>query len=451
MAGEDTSQLYTPEHHAGRLDKRLNTTNYIHPQETNLLNLHKVMEYNTQGQPVLRTTSGASPASNDAFGRLRVSNPLTLFDSFHRYNDNGKINTYTNGTASATANTDAGLIECSVGTASGDAVYRESTRVFAYQPGKSLQILTTFVMAPGKTNLRQRIGYFDTNNGVFLEQNGTTLYFRIRSYVTGAITYETVEQKDWNVDPLDGNGESSITLDITKAQILFFDVEWLGVGSVRCGFVIDGQFVLAHVFNHANIITSTYMTTACLPVRMEIENTGTTASSSLFKQICTTVISEGGYALTGRPLSIGHRLDAPYSLASPNTVYPIFSMRLKSDRLGAIVLPKNYSVGLSGNNNFRFMIIIGGVTTGGTWLDAGLTSSVEYNLTATSITGGRIAEWKQIIGSNQFAGVADVADPFAYQLERNTFTGVATELTICLTTSGNNVNVYGAINWEEIT
>ena len=432
-------------------DRRQNTTNYDHPQETNLLNIHRAMEYNSLGQPVLRTTSGASPTASDAFGRLRVSNPLTLFDSFHRYNDNGKISTYTSGTASATANTNAGLIECTVGTSSGDKVYRESNRVFAYQPGKSLQILTTFCMAPGKTNLRQRIGYFDTANGVFLEQDGTQLSFKIRSSTSGSLAYEIANQSDWNVDPLDGTGSSTLVLDITKAQILFFDIEWLGVGSVRCGFVIDGQFVLAHVFHHANQTTGTYMTTACLPVRMELENTGITASSSTYKQICTTVISEGGYALTGRPLSIGHTLASPYSLASPNTVYPVFSMRLKSTRLGGIVLPRNYSVGLTGNNNFRFMIIIGGTTSGGTWVDAGSDSSVEYNLTATSITGGRIAEWKQIIGSNQFAGVADVADPFAYQLERNTFTSTATELAICLTTSGNNVNTYAAINWEEIT
>jgi hypothetical protein len=448
---DDTSQLYTPEHHSGRLDARLNTTNYIHPQETNLLNLHKAMEYNDQGQPVIRTTSGASPATNDAFGRLRVSNPYTLFDSFHRYTDNGKINTYTNGTASATFDDNAGLINCSVGTASGDAVYRESNRVFAYQPGKSLQILTTFVMAPGKTNLRQRVGYFDTNNGVFLEQDGTKLYFRIRSYVTGAITYQTVEQKDWNVDPLNGTGTSTLVLDITKAQILFFDVEWLGVGSVRCGFVIDGQFVLAHVFNHANIIASTYMTTACLPIRLEIENTGVTASSSVLKQICSTVISEGGYVLTGSPLGIGHALNAPYNLTSPNTLYPIFSMRLKSNRLGAIVLPTGYSLGLSGNNNFTVEVRLGATTSGGTWISAGTNSSVEYNLTATGITNGRIVDWKQVIGSNQFAGSAPEQALFAYQLERNTFTGVATEYTICLVTSGNNVNTYASVNWEEVT
>lgn len=50
----DDSQLYTPAHHAGQLDQRLNSTNYIHPQETNLLNLVKSMEYNPGGQPAIR-------------------------------------------------------------------------------------------------------------------------------------------------------------------------------------------------------------------------------------------------------------------------------------------------------------------------------------------------------------------------------------------------------------
>lgn len=452
MAGEDSSQLYTPAHHSGQMDQRLNSTNYIHPQETNLLNLAKAMQYNDQGQPVIRTTSGASQTSSDAFGRLRVSNPLTLFDSFHRYNDNGKINTYTSGTATAIVDSNAAEVICTVGSASGDLVYRESTRVFAYQPGKSLQIMTTFVMAPGKANLRQRIGYFDTANGVMLELNGTQLSFKIRSSISGSVQYETANQQDWNIDPLDGTGVSTRTLDITKAQIMFTDIEWLGVGSVRCGFVIDGQFVLAHIFHHANRIADTYMGTACLPVRMEIENIGATTGSSVYKQICTTVISEGGYVLTGTPTSVGHAINAPYSLASPNTLYPIFSMRLKSNRLGAIVLPKGYSIGLSGNNNFTVELRIGGTASGGTWLSAGTNSSVEYNLTATSMSsGGRVAEWRQIIGSNQFAGLADIQEPFQYQLERNTFTNTSTEISICLITSGNNVNTYAAINWEEIT
>lgn len=58
MAGEDNSQLYTPAHHSGVLDQRLNSTNYIHPQETNLLNIAKAMQYNTDGEPELRVTLG---------------------------------------------------------------------------------------------------------------------------------------------------------------------------------------------------------------------------------------------------------------------------------------------------------------------------------------------------------------------------------------------------------
>ncbi len=430
---------------------RTNTTNYWHPQETNLLNLHKAMEYNNLGQPVLRTTSGAAPTANDAFGRLRVSNPLTLFDSFYRYNDNSKFNNYTSGTASITSSNVSAMTSMTIGTTSGDAAHRETTRVFAYQPGKSLQVMTTFTLAQTKENLRQRVGYFDTTNGVYLEQTGSTVTLNIRSSVSGSLQYETVSQSDWNGDPLNGNGISTLVLDLTKAQLFWIDVEWLGVGSVRCGFVIDGQFVTAHQFNHANRIATTYMTTACLPVRYEIENVGATSSSSTLNQICATVISEGGYELTGRPTSVGHTLAVPYSLVNPNTVYPILSVRLKSSRPGAIVLPKNYSVGLSGNHNFRFMLIVGGTTAGGTWLNAGANSSVEYNLTGTSISGGYIAEWRQIIGSNQFAGVGDIAQPFKYQLERNTFAGTSSEITIALTTNGNNVNVYGAINWEELT
>lgn len=38
----------------GRYDRRLNTTNYDHPQETNLLDVHRALEYNAGGQPALR-------------------------------------------------------------------------------------------------------------------------------------------------------------------------------------------------------------------------------------------------------------------------------------------------------------------------------------------------------------------------------------------------------------
>ena len=115
--------------------------------------------------------NGANPTGMavDAFGRARTAQPFTLFDSFHRYQDNGKITEEAVGGSSA-HNANAGLIECTIDGNSGSHIYRESSRVFAYQPGKSLQILQTYVLAPHKTGLRQRYGYYDTQNGIFLER-----------------------------------------------------------------------------------------------------------------------------------------------------------------------------------------------------------------------------------------------------------------------------------------
>lgn len=458
MAGEDTSQLYTPAHHSGQLDQRLNSTNYIHPQETNLLNLAKAMEYNSQGQPVIRTTSGAAITANDAFGRLRVSNPYTVFDSFHRYQDNGKFCQYTANGGTSTHQSYSSSVLMNVTTQSGSLVYRESNRVFPYQPGKSLQILQTFCWGPAKTNLRQRQGYFDVNNGIFLERVGNEISFNIRSTSlngTPQIT-ERILQSNWNVDPLNGTGISTLTLDLSTTQILFIDIQWLGVGTVRVGFVINGEFVTVHIFEHANLAgqTTTYMGTACLPVRVEIENLGTTESSSTLRDICSSVVSEGGYELKGRPLSAGHLVSSPYQLATNGVLYPVLSIRLKSTRAGGIVVPKNFSIGVDSAANFRYTIVVGGTTTGGSWIDAGSsTSSVEYNLTGTSFTGGTIVEMAYILSSNQSSSAPSLEDyPFKYQLERNTFTGEMYEFTICVvTTSSNKPNVYCSVNWEEVT
>ena len=44
-------------------DRRQNTTNYDHPQETNLLNIHRAMQYNTDGEPELRVTNSLTLTS----------------------------------------------------------------------------------------------------------------------------------------------------------------------------------------------------------------------------------------------------------------------------------------------------------------------------------------------------------------------------------------------------
>jgi hypothetical protein len=397
----------------------------------------------------------------DAFGRLRVSSPFTLFDSSHRFADNGlwSTGTVTGGATlgSATFNASQGLIDLTVTTASGSEVVRETTKVFSYQPGKSLLVLSTFVMSPAKTGLRQRVGYYGAQNGLYVQLNNSTLSFVERSLVTGFVSETEVNQSAWNVDKMDGTGVSGITLDITKAQILFMDIEWLGLGTVRMGFVIDGNFYVCHKFHHANLIASTYITTASLPLRYEITNTGVTSSASTLKQICSTVLSEGGYQLTGLQQAVGTPVTTPKNLPVAGTFYPVVSLRLKTspDRLDAIIICTAISIIATSSADYNWQVIATGATTGGTWVSAGTGSSVEYNITGTSFTGGRILASGFFSVSNQGSTQVDILKEalFKTQLERNGLTGVPFELTVVVAsnTGGGGGNVLASMDWEEIS
>jgi hypothetical protein len=323
---------------------------------------------------------------SDMFGRTKVSEGFTLFDASHRYSQNGDFSDVTSGTASATHIPEQSTAALTIGTASGDKLYRETKKVFSYQPGKSLQVLQTFVFAPAKTNLRQRAGYFSIHNGFYLELDGTTINFVRRSYASGNVVEVRVPQSEWNVDKLDGTGPSDVLLDLSKAQILWSEYEWLGVGSVRLGFAIDGVFITAHQFNHANNIDTVYMTTASLPCRYEIENTGTTASSSTMKQICISVISNGGY----QKQSISWTASRNTAVSVGTTYYPLVAIRLAAGREDSVILPANFAALPTTEGNFIISLIRNPASiTGGTW-STHSNDNVEYNGSATSMTGGTV-------------------------------------------------------------
>jgi hypothetical protein len=401
-----------------------------------------------------------SGMSVDGFGRARTSTPFTLFDSYHRYRDNGKVNAANNAGGTYLFNSNTSSIDCKVTTTSGAYVYRETKKVFSYQPGKSLQIMTTFVMNPAKTNLRQRIGYFGTDNGFFLERSAATtsgVSFVKRTKVSGVVQDIRVDQADWNIDKLDGTGPSLLTLDLDNPQILFMDIEWLGVGSVRMGFVIDGQLIHCHSFHHSNLTTSpkgAYMQTACLPLRMELENTGTTASNSTYKQICSTVISEGGYTLTGRPKIVSSNVVSGIELTTPGTYYPVVSIRLNPDTPDAVVIPKQIDLLPLTAAEYQYKIIKGATIGGAVWANVDTDSAVQYNSNTTAtISGGEELNTGYLTSTVQGGGSLGLSDVeiFKYQLERNTFANTTTTFTLAATCRTSTSNVAGTIMFEEIT
>jgi hypothetical protein len=397
---------------------------------------------------------GYAATQTDAFGRLRVSEPFTLFDSSHRFKDNNLWNSFTTGTATVVFNSGQGLIDLNVGSGINNEVIRETTKVFPYQPGKSLLIMNTFAMEPTKSGLRQRVGYYGSGNGMYLEASGSYLNFVERTSVSGSLIETRVEQDSWNGDKLDGSGTSGFTLDISKAQISWMDVEWLGVGSVRMGFVINGKFILSHTFHHANIINTTYITTASLPIRYEIKNAAATSGNSTLKQICSTVISEGGYELNGLQQAVTIPITSATSLGTAGTYYPVISLRLKSGFLDGIVILTALSLmGVGNGVNYSWQVKASGTTSGGSWISAGTDSCVEYNLTGTSHSGGRILAGGFLNSSNQGSPTIDILKEalFKFQLERNGLTSTPYEITLVVTAATNTQTVFASMDWEEVS
>jgi len=348
----------------------------------------------------------------DAFGRLRVSNPFSLFDSQNRYGKDPQFDesTATGGTSTYLPNESS--VQMAVTTTSGSEVVRQTYRVFPYQPGKSLLMLATFVMDAGKTNLLQQAGYFNDDNGVFFQKTGTTNQFVLRSNITGTPSdARTVDQADWNGDKLDGTGESGFTLDTSKAQILFLDFEWLGVGSVRCGFVINGQYIICHTFENANDITSVYMTTAILPIRYRKSHQHPLSGSASMKQICASVISEGGYEQAAAEL-FARRTSILTTIST--TFLPLVSIRLNASSLGAVVLPQQFQVVPTTNQNYEVVLVKNATLTAASW-NTTTFNNVDYDVSATAMSGGTIVQQQYVTSSAQ--GRATVLAPTGYNFD----------------------------------
>jgi hypothetical protein len=427
-------------------------------QLNNILRLYFNQLNNILGQ---LTTNMASlpitfpPTSLDAFGRLRASEPYTLFDSQNRFAADSQFDTSTTGTGSTTFLTNEAAVSMAVTSGGVGSVVRQTYRSFPYQPGKGLLVLATMVM-DGSTsaNLTQRVGYFNTNNGVYFQRTGGVNSFTLRSYVTGSVSNaRNVTQANWNGDKLDGTGASGLTLDVSKAQILWMDFEWLGVGSVRCGFVINGQYVVCHTFTNANEIANVYMTTAILPLRYEISTT-TSAVAASMKQICATVISEGGY----EQYSYGHIARRTTALATIGTTFlPLVSIRLASGRGGAVVLPNRVQVLPTTSQNYEVALVKNATLTGASWV-ASSSSSVEQDVSATAMSlpaASRIVQTDYVTSSGS-GGTNPLVDPSGYNWDLQlgeSLAGVSDIYTIAIrTVSGATTgDAVGSLTFWDLT
>jgi hypothetical protein len=381
----------------------------------------------------------------DAFGRARMSQPITLFDSTNVGSESEDFYEVTTGVDVApTFDEDNSTYLMSIFGQS-CSILRRSRRRMSYQPGKSLLSLTTFTFAESQTHLKQRAGYYDDNDGVFFETEDGISYFVLRSSVSGSVVETRVAQADWNGDKLDGSTENSTSgffLDSQKSQIFWTDIEWLGVGSVRCGFVINGQFILAHTFHHANQIDGTYMKKANLPVSYEIiSDSSYQGGVATLKQICCSVISEGGYNATGLEYVASTALGG--NTTNSTGWLNLVTAKLSDEEAIAVVSgidilnPSNedFEWGLFRNATFGSALAFGNAL-GSLVYDI---TDVDLATTGTRVAGGYLA--------GKTAPASFGVTNWEYQFTNNE-TGPET-YTLAVRASGQSKHAAGMIKWTE--
>ena len=393
---------------------------------------HILADYRGQ---ILQT--GVDSGAVDAFGRQRTSAPYTLFDSTMRYDKRpDQWFDAIVGSGTSTFLTNQSSVAMATTTASGDTVLRRTKQNFPYQAGKSMMLLQSFVGASLAPGLIQEVGVFNDQNGVMVRASGTTVQFVVRSFANGTVQENVVSQSAWNLNTLD-------SLDFSKAQIFTADLEWLGVGRVRCGFVVNGEIIYCHEFEHYNTLSGVYMTTAILPLSYRLHNATAQASSATMKQICCSVLSEGGYEPDGAIYSVNHDL-----ATVPNTSGERITagIRMASGRTGNVILPVRISTTIGSSDVVLWRLRLNPTLTGVNWSAAGNgRGNVEVTTSGTA-TGGTVIDAGFV--SQGSANNYTVAEAIRLALGQNA-SGVSDTLILTVDSS-ENARALGMIGWVEV-
>lgn len=351
--------------------------------------------------------SYADSASLDAFGRLRVSQPTTLFDSKSIYNK-GRFfwNDRQRDAEEIFLENDSSRIAYL--TANNAFYVKETYRRFAYQPGKSHLLFFTGVLS-AEVDVIKRVGLFtslsdneytDKTEGIYFQAYKTSALSDAESYAwvinnnTNLVPSQSAMQVNWNIDKMDGSGPSNVTLDFSKVQIFVVDYEWLGSGRVRCGFNVDGITYYCHQFLNANNITGTYMTRPNLPIRAELRSVG--ASSGSMKTICASVMSEGGVSSPSfitRSVSLSASINP--TVGNRRGLLGVRMNPARAEDVNEIVSINVFPQVVQQNSfaPFKWELVMRPTpATGRTWLDVSTSSNLQYAVGSTNleITGGEI-------------------------------------------------------------
>ena len=380
-----------------------------------------------------------------SFGSLRVITTQNIFESLFSFDKQPLIwDEQVSGGGSATWNPNTKSIDMTVPTTNGASVVRQTFRRIRYNPSRTVQVLAAGVLGAPKTNVRKRIGQFDSLDGLFIETDGTTVNFVRRTSTSGSTVDVKTPQSSWNIDKFDGSGPSGVTIDFTKHHLFFSQYAFQGFGHIVYGFYIDSRIMYAHREKVANILSVPSMRTAHLPCRVEITNTGTSASPTTLSYTSFAVKNEGEDAeQEGQVLSYS---SAPIKTVS-TTVTPVLSVRLASGYERAIADIIRASVFVQTADEVIWSLHVNPTLTGATF--AVSASYTVVDTAATAMTGGTEILSGILAQKDSSADLSSEILKFANSFLGSSIAGVNSIITLAARSRVGSADVLSTLVWRE--
>ena len=438
-----------------------NQTGYVHTYEPNTNDLTLAMDYNPAGQPVLRIDD--TSLQHTSKDRAKISGyEIVFFNTFQFDKEIDVWDEITTTGGSAVHNRDRSEVVLTVdGAETGSKVVRQTKTVQRYIPGRTAEASFAFRFTDTAAGIRKRIGMFDDQNGLFLEEIGDELAFVIRSNASGSVVDTRITQANWNQNKLDSTGINGVTLDPTMRQIVIFEYEWYGAGIAEMKFIIDDHPISVHKQFHGNRQQLPWMGTPFVPFRCEIENISSTTGTHSLHQSSNSFMLEGATGLLGVAVSVSSPITGT-RLGVANNWYPVLSIRLQPDKLAGVVLPSTYQVATIDNTNIFFRLVrnavIGADAGNSAWtaVPASGSAFTEYQ---TYNTPAAIDEADQgtrldsgfIVAGGSSANI-QLDQSTQYQLGRYTTTTIGDTsdvFTLLCASSGTNKDALASMTWIE--
>lgn len=378
-----------------------------------------------------------------AFGELSVAEITPIMQLYFSYNNNPQYTkTYISGSGTVT-NSNSMAVVSSGSSINSNATFH-TIKPIKYKSGQGLNIKFTAVFTNGIIGNDQLIGGFDSSDGLGFGFNNTDFgIFKRKSTVT-----EWIKQTDWNIDTLDGNGNSGLNINFGNGYGNVFQIkyQYLGFGAITYSVENPntGEFTNVHMIHYANANAEPSFEIPSFPLAIQSSNTTNTTNITISSGSMMACI-EGKHVYSGVKKTdswVNERVEKKTeTMLNAYRVKTIFEGKMNK----TIIYFEGFSFA-SGSNDKHHIIKIRKNPTinSGVWSDIDTGVSTMEKLTSGSWgTDGEIIFSRVVPGKGVPVNISIDISPISLFLTPGDTLVVTSEGIV---TSGDST---GCINWLE--